>query len=71
MVAKLARGGVDLTLYGHLHTFVGFENAGTPAYVTGGGGAIPDRLDGIGRHFMTIDVDPYQKVYQAAVVRVD
>jgi 3',5'-cyclic-AMP phosphodiesterase len=71
LVGKLARGGVDLTLYGHIHTYVPFENGGIPAYITGGGGAIPDRLDFIGRHFLTVDVAPMTGRFQAAVVRVD
>jgi hypothetical protein len=68
---KLARGGVDLTFYGHVHSFYAFENASIPAYISGGGGAIPERMDGIGRHFLTVDVLPPGKIEQVAVVRVD
>jgi predicted phosphodiesterase len=71
LVARLASGKVDLTLYGHIHSFYAFANAGIPAYISGGGGAIPERLDGIGRHFLTIDVDPVSQLFQVAVVRVD
>jgi Icc protein len=71
LLTKLANGGVDLTLYGHVHSFYAFENAAIPAYISGGGGAIPERLDGIGRHFLTVDVSPPNRIEQVAVVRVD
>lgn len=71
LVARLARGGVDLTVYGHIHSYYEYENADIPAYISGGGGAIPERFDGIGRHFLTIDVNPQTQTFQAAVVKVD
>jgi 3',5'-cyclic AMP phosphodiesterase CpdA len=71
LLGSLARGGVDLTLYGHLHTYIAFANAGIPAYISGGGGAIPERFDGIGRHFLTIDVDPAADRFQTALVRIE
>lgn len=71
LLAKLAGGHVDLTLYGHIHSYYPFSNAGIPAYISGGGGAIPERFDGIGRHYLTIDVDPSQGVLQISVVRID
>lgn len=71
LLAKLADGGVDLTFYGHVHSYYAYSNAGIPAYVTGGGGAIPERLDGIGRHFLVVDVDPRTQRTQVALVRVD
>lgn len=71
LLKMLADGGVDLTIYGHIHSYYVYENAGIPAYITGGGGAIPERLDGIGRHFMVVDVTPGDKFTQVAVVRVD
>ncbi|MCA9679428.1 MAG: metallophosphoesterase, partial [Myxococcales bacterium] len=52
LLERLAAGGVDLTLYGHVHTYVQFDNAGIPAFISGGGGARPERWDGIGRHFL-------------------
>jgi hypothetical protein len=59
-----------LTLYGHIHTYHPFSNGGIPAYISGGGGAIPERLDGIGRHFMVVDVNP-KAVEQVGMVPVD
>lgn len=71
LLLQLARGDVDLTFYGHIHSYYAFENAGIPAHITGGGGAIPERMDGIGRHFLTVDVVPPSKIEQVAIVRVD
>lgn len=72
LLARLAAAGIDLTLYGHIHTYAGFENAGIPAHISGGGGAEPMRLDGIDRHFLVVDVDPAQNaVLSVRIVRVD
>jgi Icc-related predicted phosphoesterase len=70
-LSLLSEGKVDLTFYGHVHSYYAYENAGIPAYITGGGGAIPERLDGIGRHFLTVDVTAEGKVKDPALVRVD
>jgi predicted phosphodiesterase len=71
LIGKMARGGVDLTLYGHVHSFYSFSNAGIPAFISGGGGAIPETFDGVGRHYLAVDVDPEAGVQEVAVVRVD
>ncbi len=72
LLGRLAAAGVDLTLYGHLHTYIAFDNAGIPAHVSGGGGAEPMRFDGIDRHFLVVDVDPTaSRVTAVRVVRVD
>jgi 3',5'-cyclic-AMP phosphodiesterase len=76
LLAKLAVGGVDLTLYGHVHSFYAFSNGGIPAYISGGGGAVPERMDGIGRSFVVVDVDPGAvdgegKVLSVGLVRVE
>jgi hypothetical protein len=60
LLSRLAAGKVDLTLYGHIHTYVEYENAGIPAYISGGGGADPMKLDGIDRHFLVIQLDAAQ-----------
>ena len=71
LLERLAAGGVDLTLYGHIHTFFAFENAGIPAYISGGGGAVPEKWDGIDRHYLLIDLDPTAgRVDSVAVSRV-
>lgn len=71
LLGKLARGNVDLTLYGHIHSYYEYSNAGIPAYISGGGGASPERLDGIGRHFLVVDADPGDGTTEVSVVRVD
>jgi hypothetical protein len=70
LLSRLAAGKVDLTLYGHIHSYYSFENAGIPAYVSGGGGALPEKFDGIGRHFLAIDVTPDGAIGAVGVVRV-
>lgn len=67
LLERLAAGGVDLTLYGHIHSLYRFENAGIPAYISGGGGAWPERWDDIGRHFLAVEVDPDRVVSVTAV----
>jgi 3',5'-cyclic-AMP phosphodiesterase len=54
LLARLVEGNVDLTLYGHIHTYIEYENAGIPAYISGGGGARPMTWDGIDRHFLVV-----------------
>ncbi|RYE83441.1 MAG: metallophosphoesterase, partial [Myxococcales bacterium] len=71
LLGRLARGGVDLSVYGHVHSYYAFANAGIPAFITGGGGAIPERMDGIGRHFLVFDADPASARITGRLVRVD
>jgi 3',5'-cyclic-AMP phosphodiesterase len=71
LLEKLARGGVDLTLYGHVHSYYAFDNADIPAFITGGGGAIPERFDGIGRHFLSVLADPARSTFDVGLIRVD
>jgi Icc protein len=71
LLASLARGGVDLTLYGHIHSFYQYENASIPAFISGGGGADDEKLDSYGRHFMLIEVGADAGVVSTNVVFVD
>jgi 3',5'-cyclic AMP phosphodiesterase CpdA len=71
LLSLLAGGRVDLTIYGHVHSYYAYSNAGIPAYITGGGGAIPEQLDGIGRHYLVVDVDPATQHTTVGLVRVD
>lgn len=70
VLSMLAQGQVDLTLYGHVHSHYKFENAGIEAHISGGGGAIPERFDGIGRHFLVVDASK-TGIGSVSVVRVD
>jgi 3',5'-cyclic-AMP phosphodiesterase len=71
LLARFAQARVDLTLYGHIHSYYSFDNAGIPAYISGGGGALPERFDEVGRHFLVIEVDPARGVTSVSTVRVD
>jgi predicted phosphodiesterase len=67
--ASAVEGDVDLMLFGHIHSFDAYELGGIPAYISGGGGAIPERFDGIDRHFLRVRVSSGQVGVE--VVRVD
>lgn len=57
LLARLAGAGVDLCLYGHIHTYLAFANAGIPAFISGGGEPAASGLGGVGRHYLSLDVD--------------
>lgn len=71
LFSKLQARDVDLTVYGHVHSFYDFDNAGIPAVISGGGGAIPERFDNIGRHFVVFEIDPVNQTFTKALVHVD
>lgn len=71
ILQRMADGKVDLTLYGHIHSYYAFANAGIPAFIAGGGGAIPESFDGIGRHYLIVDVDPIAQRLSTTLRRVD
>ena len=48
-----------------------YENAGIPAYISGGGGALPELWDGIGRHFLVVTVDASDQSVEVGLVHVD
>ncbi|MCO4763909.1 MAG: metallophosphoesterase [Myxococcales bacterium] len=70
LLTRLAKANVDLTIYGHVHTYASFTNAGIPAHISGGGGSIPMQLDGIGRHFLSVSVSQKDQRFRVAVIRV-
>jgi Icc-related predicted phosphoesterase len=71
LLTRLAKGNVDLTVYGHIHSYYEFDNAGIPAYISGGGGAIPEKFDGVGRHILVVQVGADAGVQEVELVRVD
>lgn len=71
LLNKLGTAKVTATFYGHIHSYYAYENAGIPAIITGGGGAIPERLDTIGRHFMGVDIDPGRRTVEPTLIAVD
>ncbi len=70
IIARLAAGRVDLGLHGHVHSYYSYTMADIQTYISGGGGAIPERFDGIGRHFLVVDVAE-ESIGGVRVVRVD
>jgi 3',5'-cyclic-AMP phosphodiesterase len=60
ILSRLSGAQVDLLLHGHIHSYYAYEMAGIPVRISGGGGALPERFDNIGRHFLVVDVDPAQ-----------
>ena len=56
ILAKLVKGNIDLALYGHIHSYYNYDNAGVPSVISGGGGALPEKFDGVGRHFLKVTV---------------
>ncbi len=71
LLNTLGAAGVDMTFYGHLHTAMFFANGGIPAWISGGGGAIEERMDGIGRHYLRVDVGGVPRDLQVAIRRIE
>ncbi len=71
LLGRLKQDDVDLTLYGHVHSYYRFDNGGIAARISGGGGAIPERFDNIGRHFLVIQLEPVTQGFRTEIVRVD
>jgi 3',5'-cyclic-AMP phosphodiesterase len=71
LLAMLAGGNVDLTLYGHIHSYYAYANAGIPAFISGGGGAWPERWDGVGRHYLVVEATAGRGIDGVSLVRVD
>jgi 3',5'-cyclic-AMP phosphodiesterase len=71
LISLLVQGDVDLALYGHIHSYYAYSNGGIPSYISGGGGGPEEKLDGIGRHYLVIDIDPENGISGVTLVRVD
>ncbi len=71
VLGEVAEADVDLLFFGHLHSYYRYELAGIEAHVSGGGGAIPEQFDGIGRHYLRVNLDPAAEAFTTQVVRVD
>ena len=70
LLSKLKEYAVDQLIYGHVHTYRNFFQASIPAVISGGGGSIPMRLDGIGRHYLIFNVLPAMQQITHRVQRV-
>jgi 3',5'-cyclic AMP phosphodiesterase CpdA len=71
LLQKLGHGQVDALFHGHIHSYYAFSAAGVPSYISGGGGAIEETLDGIQRHYLRVRASPERGIEEVAVVRVD
>lgn len=71
LVSMLVKGKVDSTFHGHVHSYYAFSLGGIPAYISGGGGAIPETMDGIGRHYLRVTAHPPTQQVEVSIVRVD
>jgi hypothetical protein len=70
LLNMLAQHDVDVGFYGHIHSYYAESNATIPVYISGGGGALPEKFDGIDRHYLTVDYNPDQGIESVGVVRV-
>ncbi len=70
LIARLARGGVDLAFFGHVHTYVKYSLGGVECHLSGGGGGWPMRWDGVGRHYLVVDVDPAARTHAVRMVDI-
>lgn len=70
LLAMLARAHVDVGLYGHIHSYYAQSNATIPIYISGGGGALPERFDGIPRHYLTANYEPGEGITDIGLVRI-
>jgi Icc protein len=71
LMQMLGEGRVDALFLGHIHSYYAFSAAGVPSYISGGGGAIPERFDGIGRHYLRVRASAKRGLEDVAVVRID
>jgi hypothetical protein len=71
LLQKLGNGQVDALFLGHIHSYYAFSAAGVPSFISGGGGAIPETLDGIDRHYLRVRASPERGIEDVAIVRVD
>jgi 3',5'-cyclic-AMP phosphodiesterase len=70
-VSLAERHRVDLLLFGHIHSYDAYSLGNVPTYISGGGGARPEKLDGIGRHFLRVRVSPARGSVEVQRVEVD
>jgi len=71
LMQKLADGRADALFLGHIHSYYAFSAAGVSSYISGGGGAIEERFDGIQRHYLKVHASPGSRLESVGIVRVD
>ena len=70
LLGQLKQYRVDYLIYGHVHTYRQFSQANIPALISGGGGSIPMRLDGIGRHYVIFSVQAKEQTLFHRIQRI-
>jgi Icc protein len=70
-LSKLGDAQIEALFLGHIHSYYAFSSAGVPAYISGGGGAIQEQLDGIERHYLRVHVNARSGITEVGVVRID
>ncbi len=70
-LSRSAATGVDLLLFGHIHSYDRYELGGIQTFISGGCGAREELLDGIGRHYLRVKVHAETQSLSVEVVRVD
>lgn len=58
VIQELSARSVDAIFFGHVHSYYAYSLGDVPTYISGGGGAIPERLDGIERHYLRVNLAP-------------
>ena len=73
VIQELSARSVDAIFFGHVHSYYAFSLGDVPSYISGGGGAIPERLDGIERHYLRVNLvpDAERPIDGVTFVRVD
>lgn len=73
VIQELSERSVDAIFFGHVHSYYAFSLGGVPSFISGGGGAIPERLDGIERHYLRVNLvpDADEPIDGVTFVRVD
>ena len=63
--------GLDQLLFGHIHSHDAYSLGGIPTQISGGCGAIEERLDGIDRHYLRLRALPSRGTLRVEVVRIE
>jgi predicted phosphodiesterase len=71
LIAILLDHDTDMIISGHIHSYYHFNTAGIDSYISGGGGAIPEQYDGVGRHYLKVTADGGSGIYSVERVEVD
>lgn len=71
LLAILQENRIDSTFHGHVHSFYSYDYSGMPAYISGGGGAFPEKFDNVGRHYLKVTAGAAAGLISVKVAEVD